>query len=191
MAAGDQLRVYRGGYWHHGIDVGDGTIVHFGKAGLRAAVQRTGWDEFLLGSSVLERLPVRLCPVPAEEVVRRALECVGKHAYNLALNNCESIACFCQGIEPDSPQVQAFLRRAKLDVSERGPWRGGFDITARVAGRAVSLTAGFLGRYDVAQGIERLTDRHAVREWLTDRHELRWEPYPVPQSATADLTSGR
>ncbi len=28
MARGDHIRVYRTLYWHHGIDAGDGTVIH-------------------------------------------------------------------------------------------------------------------------------------------------------------------
>ncbi|MGV3614242.1 MAG: lecithin retinol acyltransferase family protein [Fimbriimonas sp.] len=182
MAAGDQLRVYRGGYWHHGIDVGDGTVVHFkGKGdGWRAGVSRTDMKTFLLGSNLVERIPARHSPFPPQEIVNRALGMVGRQPYNIVLNNCESVAGFCQGLEPESPQVRAFGRRAVRDVQDRGPVKGGLTIALRLAGRIASLAVALTGRHKEARWVEHATDRHADREWITDRHELRWEPYQPP-----------
>ena len=183
MAMGDQLRVYRGGYWHHGIDVGDGTVVHFGAKGdgLRAGVSQTEMDAFLLGSTLVERLPAHRSPFPPDEIVERAMGMVGRQPYNLLLNNCESIAGFCQGLEPESPQVKSFNRRALKDVKERGVVKGGLTIALRLVGRVASLAVALSGRHKTARWVEHATDRHADREWVTDKHELRWEPYePVP-----------
>ncbi len=181
MAKGDQLRVYRGGYWHHGIDVGDGTVVHFkAKAeGLWAGVAQTPMADFLLGSTLVERLPARHSPFPADEIVARALGLLGKMPYNLLLNNCESVAGFCQGLEPVSPQVKAFHRRATRDVRERGPLKGSLAIGWRVIGRVASLGVALTGRHKEARWLEHVADRRADIEWVTDRHELRWEPYGV------------
>ena len=52
MARGDQVEVTRKGFRHHGIDIGDGTVVHFTgepKRKLQAQVQRTSWQEFTRG----------------------------------------------------------------------------------------------------------------------------------------------
>ena len=55
MARGDHLKVRRRGYWHHGIDCGDGTVIHY--AGLEreksdAYVRRTSLAEFCKGRTV-------------------------------------------------------------------------------------------------------------------------------------------
>lgn len=50
MARADHIRVYRGGYYHHGIDLSDGTVIHFsGEPGMKkeAAVRRSSMAEFL------------------------------------------------------------------------------------------------------------------------------------------------
>ena len=180
MAKGDQLRVYRGGYWHHGIDVGDGTVIHFGAAGLRAAVKQTAMGPFLMGSDLVERIPARYSPFSPDDIVARAKGMLGQLPYNLVLHNCESVAGFCQGLEPDSPQVKAFGRRAVKDVKKHGPVKGALAIAVRVVGRVASLAVALAGRHKEARWVEHATDRHADTEWVTDRHELRWEPYVIP-----------
>ncbi len=53
MARGDHVYVRRGFYTHHGIDAGDGTVIHFaGEPGLTmqtATVTRSPVEEFLAG----------------------------------------------------------------------------------------------------------------------------------------------
>lgn len=181
MAAGDQLRVYRGGYWHHGIDMGDGTVVHFkAKAyGPRAGMARTNLDAFRLGSDKIERLPARHAPIPVEQILQRAQSLLGPMPYNLVLNNCEAVSGYCQGLKPLSPQVEAFLRRSGKDLGERGPVKGALTIAWRVVGRVASLGIALAGRHEGAHWVERATDRHADREWVTDPHDLRWEAYTI------------
>jgi len=58
MAAGDHIAVLRRRwfhiirYWHHGIDVGDGTVIHLtGPSKRDAEVTRTSLEEFLKGGT--------------------------------------------------------------------------------------------------------------------------------------------
>lgn len=58
MAAGDHIAVLRRRwfhiirYWHHGIDVGDGTVIHLtGPSKKDAEVTRTSLEEFLKGGT--------------------------------------------------------------------------------------------------------------------------------------------
>jgi len=49
MACGDHIRARRFGYWHHGIDCGDGTVIHYEGELFRAKdakVRRVTWHEF-------------------------------------------------------------------------------------------------------------------------------------------------
>jgi hypothetical protein len=108
MARGDHLRVRRStGYWHHGIDLGDGRVVHYaGEAGsLRnVAVHVSSWEAFQRGGPV-EIVPYAQ-PEPTEAVVARALSRVGESAYNLLSNNCEHFARWCvtgRRPEPSAP----------------------------------------------------------------------------------------
>lgn len=178
MALGDQLRVYRGGYWHHGIDSGNGNIIHFGMgSNWKAEVAEVPFPSFTKGSTLVERLPARHSPFSPDEIVARARAMIGRQPYNFALHNCESLAGFCQGLEPDSPQVRSMKQRTTEDFRSHGPVGGSVRTIVRVAGRIASLAVALTGRHRTAFVLERATDRRADIHWTTDRHELRWEPY--------------
>lgn len=107
MAKGDHIKVDRGFYWHHGIDLGDGTCVHFtGEPGKKsdACIKTTSIHEFLNGGR-LEIVQYSQCE-PLEDVVRTALSHVGDALYDLFDNNCEHFARYCKTGEKKSEQVK-------------------------------------------------------------------------------------
>lgn len=108
MKRGDHLVVRGRGYTHHGIYMGDGTVVHYqGRPFSRKAptcVARTTVAQFAKGR------PVTIAPrdesVPADVVCVRAESRIGEDRYNVATNNCEHFARWaCEG-EKKSPQVR-------------------------------------------------------------------------------------
>jgi hypothetical protein len=107
MAYGDHIRVNRGLYWHHGIDVGDGTVIHAaGEPGLRkigAIVRCTSMREFLRGGS--PQCVTAFRSLSADEIVARAQDALGRGGYSLFFNNCEHFARWCQTGESGSRQV--------------------------------------------------------------------------------------
>jgi len=121
MARGDRLRVERRlagatvAYMHHGIDVGDGTVVHARPDDFRdplagGRVERTSLAEFAGGGTVL----VTTEPPAAysrEEVVARALDHVGREGYCPVIDNCEHFATWCATGERTSRQVDIVLAR--------------------------------------------------------------------------------
>jgi hypothetical protein len=107
MSRGRHIKVRRRLYWHHGIDAGDGTVIHaIGEPGARklgADIRRTSMAEFLRGGTAVEvESDVAL---PAEEIVARAEASLGQGAYSLVWNNCEHFARWCQTGRPASAQV--------------------------------------------------------------------------------------
>ena len=121
MAAGERLEVRRWlagtaiAYWHHGIDMGDGTVVHARPHDFRnpfggGSVVRTSLEEFAEGQEVR---PTREPPAefPAEEVARRAAEHVGRPGYCPVVANCEHFATWCATGQRRSRQVEAVVRR--------------------------------------------------------------------------------
>lgn len=118
MAQGDRLRVKRrlAGpvcYRHHGIDVGDGTVIHarpddparlFGGG----RVVRTSLEEFANGESieVVNDLPAMF---PPEEIVARAMRHVNREGYCPVIDNCEHFATWCATGERRSRQVDAVM----------------------------------------------------------------------------------
>ena len=108
MVRGDRIKVWRGFYHHHGIDLGDGTVVHFtGEPGRKnaACIERTTFDEFAQGGApqVVEPAGAGFSP---DDVAARALSRVGEFEYNLVTNNCEHFASWCQTGSATSVQVR-------------------------------------------------------------------------------------
>ncbi len=110
MARGDHIRVRRCGglYWHHGIDIGDGTVVHYSGEPLRvrdACVCRVTLEEFLHGGvAEVVRYPVERRP--AADVVADALSRLGERRYGVWWNNCEHFATHCKTGRRESRQVR-------------------------------------------------------------------------------------
>ena len=85
---------------HYGIDLGDGTVVHFsGKMHhihADAWVQRTSCAQFCRGGAVFPACEICFA-FPPEEVARRALSQVGGNfgGYHFLCNNCEHFVNWC------------------------------------------------------------------------------------------------
>ncbi|BFM39274.1 lecithin retinol acyltransferase family protein [Synechocystis sp. LKSZ1] len=113
MGLGDQIYVLRewltldGLYEHHGIDCGDGSVIHYRKPSER--IERTSWQTFSRGQPV-QRLAEgqRFCFLP-EIVVERAQSRLGEQKYNLLFNNCEHFATWCKTGISESQQIRRFL----------------------------------------------------------------------------------
>lgn len=94
-------------YWHHAIDLGDGTVVHYaGGRGDTRVVAREPWDAFALGGQVVIRQ--HRAGLPADLIVARALDSLGEHRYSLVRNNCEHLATWCSTARRSSSQVRAY-----------------------------------------------------------------------------------
>lgn len=137
MARGDHIYVER--FWslytHHGIDCGDGTVIHFGVDDyLSNVVQRSSMDAFLAGGiAKVRNYPNEegspgAATVPqwsaelvdglagrrqdcedrtADAIVSRAESRLGERGYDLWLNNCEHFAQWCQTGTSRSQQTEA------------------------------------------------------------------------------------
>ena len=121
MVRGDRLRVERRlagstvAYMHHGIDVGDGTVVHARPDDFRrplegGRVERTSLAEFAGGGTVLVTTEPPVA-YPPDEVVARALDHVGREGYCPVVDNCEHFATWCATGERTSRQVDIVLAR--------------------------------------------------------------------------------
>ncbi len=113
MAHGDQLYVYRelfkldGVYKHHGIDCGDGTVIHYRKPS--EIVERTSFATFSRGNPVyILEYSEGFCFIP-EVVVERAESRIGEDEYNFLFNNCEHFATWCKTGISDSKQIRDFI----------------------------------------------------------------------------------
>jgi hypothetical protein len=113
MARGDQIYVYRefmnlkGVYQHHGIDCGDGTVIHYRKPS--EIVERTSFETFSRGNPVyVLQYTDGFCFIP-DIVVSRAESRLNERKYNLLFNNCEHFATWCKTGISESVQIKDFV----------------------------------------------------------------------------------
>lgn len=115
MAKGDHIYVRRSlGYTHHGIDCGDGTVIHFNGEPFKktaASIARTPMADFSGGSSVRTRIYRSRDSSPV--TMERAESRVGIKSYNLVFNNCEHFATWCCTGEFKSRQVRNVVRAGR------------------------------------------------------------------------------
>lgn len=113
MAKGDRIYVYRnlwqldGLYGHHGIDCGDGTVIHYRKPS--ETIERTSLETFARGNPVyVAKYNDGFGYIP-DAVVERAESRLGERKYNLLFNNCEHFASWCKTGVSESQQVKDFI----------------------------------------------------------------------------------
>jgi len=111
MARGDQIYCDReflnlqGIYEHHGIDCGDGTVIHYRKSS--ETIERTSMGIFSDGHKIyLRSYTTSFTP---DVVIRRAISRLGEQQYNLLFSNCEHLATWCKTGISESSQVQDIL----------------------------------------------------------------------------------
>jgi hypothetical protein len=112
MARGDQIFVMRpflgldALYEHHGIDCGDGTVIHYRKLGEESKISRTSYAAFAAGLPIyIKWQPVSFIP---DVVIQRAESRLGEEQYNLLSNNCEHFANWCKTGRNESNQLARF-----------------------------------------------------------------------------------
>lgn len=116
MACGDHIMVKRwhGLYYHHGIDMGDATVIHLAGEPLRrkdARVCRTTMTEFLQGGEkVLVEYGDGIDLLPQCVTAKNAEACLEQDGYSLLYKNCEHFATYCKTGRPESEQVKSYLR---------------------------------------------------------------------------------
>lgn len=132
MARGDHLYVDRQGgiYTHHGIDIGDGSVVHYLEGD---TIVRTPVEQFCRGQPL--RLRDYSVADPVEWTLERALSRVGEQSYNVLFNNCEHFASWCKTGKASSRQVE----KAALGAAAVG----GLALGAPLALPALAIAGGF------------------------------------------------
>ena len=112
---GDVIRVSHTFYYHYGIYVGNGRVIHYTDANggdFKGTVQETSLESFLNGEdsySVCEFDPENYPHINSpEETVERARSQLGKGGYNFFTNNCEHFAVWCKTGQYESSQVSAY-----------------------------------------------------------------------------------
>lgn len=116
---GDQIRVNRGFYYHHGIYASKDQVIHFAPPGKTdvldpsaARIIETSLEEFLKGGILEvrtyteEEVKKRKSP---KETVTTALSHLGEGGYDLVSNNCEHFSNLCAFGTKESNQVEAVM----------------------------------------------------------------------------------
>ena len=93
LKIGDHLFVQRIGYTHHGIYVGDNSVIHY----LSKSIQLHSLEDFKKGST-LNKMTENESPscYSKEKIVSRAYSRYNEHLYNLIINNCEHFCRWCR-----------------------------------------------------------------------------------------------
>lgn len=128
MARGDHIYVKcRSGlipFHHHGIDMGDGTVIHLvGANGQRAAlgpqadfcVRQDTLADFSRGELV--HTQVHDNAMPADQIATTAEDAIGQAEYDLLDNNCEHFATYCATGKASSSQIELSQATVKAFVS--------------------------------------------------------------------------
>ncbi|GAF83198.1 unnamed protein product [marine sediment metagenome] len=164
MARGDHLFTYCLGYSHHGIDLGNGNVIHFDSGpwqklmsqstDVPPRIRETPMKAFARNREILVRV-YDLADDP-EVAIARATSRLHEEGYELFNNNCEHFAVWCKTGQAESTQVESVKDAAR----PLGRGLATAAILVRSArhlptrsrpiayGAALAVTAGvFAGRY--------------------------------------------
>jgi hypothetical protein len=139
----------RRGYFHHGIYVGDGKVVHYGglNGGLRRGpLQETSFSRFSLGQPVWIRRG-HSTVFDRQEVVRRARSRVGEDRYRVLTNNCEHFCEWCLRGEARSYQVDRWFSWLQRGVHTMTALFAGSSLTRLDPRRAHQQLCGQVVRF--------------------------------------------
>jgi hypothetical protein len=115
FVAGMHLIIYRRGYTHHGIYLGDGRVVHYaGRIKYpHGLVEEISLAEFSEGRAPRAEMR-RIGGFNGNEIVRRARSRLGERRYDLLRNNCEHFCNWCRLGENRSSQVEWLIAPVRL-----------------------------------------------------------------------------
>src|ERR1700738_3853720 len=115
LVPGMHLIIYRRGYTHHGIYLGDGRVVHYaGRIKYpHGLIEEISLAEFSEGRA-LRAEKWRTGRFNGNEIVRRARSRLGERRYDLLTNNCEHFCNWCRLGENRSFQVEWLTAPVRL-----------------------------------------------------------------------------
>lgn len=151
MARGDHIYVSSsvGGipFQHHGIDMGDGTVIHLAPvSGPRVtlrdrsgefSVRRDNYDDFCRGEQpqVVAHANAR----QAEETARAAEESLGRTGYSLLDGNCEHFATSCATGRSESHQIE--MGEATVSAMASMATKAFWALSSKIGGGMALRTA--------------------------------------------------
>jgi hypothetical protein len=115
LASGTHLIIFRRGYAHHGIYLGDGRVMHYaGRIKYpQGLIEEISLAEFSEGRA-LRTQKVQTGRCNGHEIVRRARSRLGERRYDLLTNNCEHFCNWCRLGENRSFQVEWLTAPVRL-----------------------------------------------------------------------------
>lgn len=197
MSYADHIRVKRTSYYHHGIDIGKGKVIHFtGEPGRKenASVQETTMDKFLNGGE-LEIVKYAKC-ISESETNELARQHLGQTKYNLVFNNCEHFARYCKTKEKKSEQVERAITNTSasvvigaavsgsLTVISSAGASAGLSAAGIMSGLAVTGPGGVIGGIGTLAALPTVISNVAVSKTLKDDKHL-------PDDERSDRKTGR
>lgn len=158
MAKGDHLYVERqlGSFTHHGIDCGDGTVIHYQDG---ASIVRSTHAFFSQGKPIAVRYYAQ-ADAP-ETALKRAMSRLGERDYNLVFNNCEHFATWCKTGQHQSRQVDQAVTASLV-----GGVLGGLTLNPLLAAPALAAVGVYgLGQFQqqVQQAQSSLNPQDAIQ----------------------------
>ena len=147
MARGCHIYVHRTKFTHHGIDCGDGTVIHYnGKT-----VAQTSLTEFSKGNQCFIR-KYGQCDL-ADIVIQRAESRIGEGQYSLLFNNCEHFATWCKTGKPMSEQVRNSVAVASGASSSGAAVAAGLGVVSATGAAAGLSGAGIMSGLATVGGL--------------------------------------
>ena len=115
LKAGDHIRVNRGFYFHHGVYIGEGQVVHYsaleddGISDASSVEVRQSNLDFFSKKSIVEKCELegkeRKYRLNPKKIVKKALSRIGEKNYHVLHHNCEDFANECCYKKPMTSQV--------------------------------------------------------------------------------------
>ncbi len=184
MAQGDHIYVncVAGGipYQHHGIDMGDGTVIHLAPADGGRIAFRDQSDRFSVRRDTLEVFcrgsqPTTVrhaCARSVEEVTAAAEGQVGRCGYSLLDGNCENFARLCACGRSESHQIE--MGQATLSAVASMSTKAFWSVTSRISGRVALRGAMKVHPASIlADGIEIATLAIGCRQGMSSERARR------------------
>jgi hypothetical protein len=159
MARGDHLYVLRGygAYTHHGIDCGDGTVIHYLEG---ESIARTSMAFFSRGEQVGVQVYGAADPSDRPDVViKRAESRIGERDYHLVFNNCEHFVVWCKTGRHWSGQVDRAVGATLV---------GGVLLSGGFAAPAIAAAAGVYGLGRLMEQANRAPDSRQAGDYLAE-----------------------
>ncbi len=117
MAMGDHLFVKYPAFEHHGIDLGDGTVIEYGGKGTGSmSVRRVLLSEFLARGPSFIRHYAPGAALDPLQTVQLAWARLREQKYDVFNNNCEHLAYWCKTGHHWSPQANALKEIVKISA---------------------------------------------------------------------------